>query len=192
MAHKLSSSPPPLSQYTRGVLLGKGVSAKDGGGVYSGRDNDTSEEVAIKYMKVGAMEPFEFKQVERELCNVRSALDVPGFVRFRRALYLPGWLVIVMDLCGPALLDWINKLWLREGASSRRVGQKAQRDDGDKGSTEESLIRGVVVQVLHTVTALHASGTGPRDIKARRHAAHCVLTPSRRAALRYEPQRQEV
>lgn len=49
--------PPVLAQYTRGVLLGQGVTAAGGGGVYREQDNATREEVAIKYMKLGAMTP---------------------------------------------------------------------------------------------------------------------------------------
>ena len=161
--------PPLLAQYTRGVKLGAGISAAGGGGVWRERHKETGEEVAIKYMKLDApVTAGEFKKVERELHNAQSAVGVPGVVRFRHARYVPGWVAIVMDLCeGPPLLTWTNELWARPGASLRHVGQKAKRDEG---LIEESLIRGVMVQLLKAVAALHACGTGHRDIKVRRVA----------------------
>jgi serine/threonine protein kinase len=167
MADGQEHEPPRLAAYERLGLLGKGVTAGGGGGVWRERDRVTDEEVAIKYMKLDAAIPFANKNAVSELRNAHRAAGILGVVRFRCALHLPGWgVAIVMDLCrGPMLLDWTNSLWLLPDGSPRHVGEKAKRAEG---STEESLIRAVFVQLLRAVAALHASGTGHRDIKVWR------------------------
>ena len=163
--------PPPKLEprYTRIAYIDAGAS----GVVYRELDNDSGQEVAVKYIETAKL-PLEFVR-ELQCAHSASVSSCQGVVRFHRAMHLPGYgLAIAMDLCGgPKLLDWMNRLWQTEGANNPRVaGQKQKRAEPMR---EEPLIRAVFKQLLDAVAALHAGNIGHRDIKVRACGpARCV------------------
>jgi serine/threonine protein kinase len=150
MASSRLPAPPALPGFMRICELG--TNSGQNGVVFKELDTTANQHVAIKYMLRSELNA---DGVKRELRNHALAAH-PHIASLRRAVLLPEWLVVVVELCqgDMNLLDWLNT----------QPGYRAS----------ENIARGIVKQLLDAMQQLHANELYHRDLKAR---AVCRMQP---------------